>query len=105
MTQANIVDAAANKQRSRKKGKGSDRGADGGERQGGTETGTDRKKAAQRLKQLLVVKGQCFCDKACLDSMLTASCRVLVNMRPVHFTGHNTLCTAHKDSLTVKRLS
>lgn len=36
---------AANKQKCRKEGRGSDRGADGGKRQGGRETGTDMKKA------------------------------------------------------------
>lgn len=36
-----------------------------------------------------VVKGQRSCDKASLDSMLTASSRVLVDTIPVHFTGRS----------------
>ena len=60
------------------------------ERQAGT-----RKR--RRRRQVLVVKGQCSCDKVCLDSMLTASGRTLVNTIPVHFTGHSRLSRAHKD--------
>ncbi|CAJ1050826.1 Hypothetical predicted protein [Xyrichtys novacula] len=53
----------------------------------------------QRPKQV-VVKGQCVCDKACLDSMLTVSGQELVNTIAVHFTCYTALSRAHEHRST-----